>query len=73
MPRRRARELHGHLGRRPVRRLLPRGRRYVRRPWDARDAVAPGRVEHYNNCLDGLSYRLYADDGTFYYGTHLSA
>ena len=36
-------------------------------------AVAPGRVEHYNNSLGGLSYRLYADDGTFYYGTHLSA
>jgi murein DD-endopeptidase MepM/ murein hydrolase activator NlpD len=36
-------------------------------------AVAPGRVEHYNNNLGGLSYRLYADDGTFYYGTHLSA
>ena len=36
-------------------------------------AVAPGRVEHYNNDLGGLSYRLYADDGTFYYGTHLAA
>ncbi len=36
-------------------------------------AVASGRVEHYNNSLGGLSYRLYADDGTFYYGTHLSA
>jgi Peptidase family M23/Transglycosylase SLT domain len=36
-------------------------------------AVAPGRVDHYNNSLGGLSYRLYADDGTFYYGTHLSA
>ena len=36
-------------------------------------AVAAGRVEHYNNSLGGLSYRLYADDGTFYYGTHLSA
>jgi murein DD-endopeptidase MepM/ murein hydrolase activator NlpD len=36
-------------------------------------AVAPGRLEHYNNTLGGLSYRLYADDGTYYYGTHLSA
>jgi murein DD-endopeptidase MepM/ murein hydrolase activator NlpD len=36
-------------------------------------AVAPGRVEHYNNSLGGRSYRLYADDGTFYYGAHLSA
>lgn len=36
-------------------------------------AVAPGRVEHYNNSLGGLSYRLDADDRTFYYGTHLSA
>jgi hypothetical protein len=36
-------------------------------------APAPGRVEHYHNSLGGLSYRLYADDGTFYYGTHLAA
>jgi murein DD-endopeptidase MepM/ murein hydrolase activator NlpD len=36
-------------------------------------SVAPGRVEQYHNSLGGLSYRLYADDGTFYYGTHLSA
>jgi murein DD-endopeptidase MepM/ murein hydrolase activator NlpD len=35
-------------------------------------APAAGRVEHYDNSLGGLSYRLYADDGTFYYGTHLS-
>ena len=36
-------------------------------------AVAPGTVEHYHNNLGGLSYRLTADDGTYYYGTHLSA
>jgi murein DD-endopeptidase MepM/ murein hydrolase activator NlpD len=35
-------------------------------------AAAPGRVEHYDNSLGGLSYRLYADDGTLYYGTHLA-
>lgn len=35
-------------------------------------APAPGRVEHYDNALGGRSYRLYADDGTFYYGTHLA-
>lgn len=35
-------------------------------------AVADGRVEHYNNSLGGLSYQLDADDGTSYYGTHLS-
>lgn len=35
-------------------------------------APAPGRVEHYDNALGGLSYRLYTDDGTFYYGTHLA-
>jgi hypothetical protein len=35
-------------------------------------AVAPGTVEHYHNSLGGLSYRLTADDGTYYYGTHLS-
>jgi murein DD-endopeptidase MepM/ murein hydrolase activator NlpD len=36
-------------------------------------AVAAGTVEHYDNDLGGLSYRLTADDGTYYYGTHLSA
>lgn len=36
-------------------------------------ATAAGTVEHYNNTLGGLSYRLYADDSTYYYGTHLSA
>jgi hypothetical protein len=36
-------------------------------------AVAAGTVEHYHNDLGGLSYRLTADDGTYYYGTHLSA
>jgi murein DD-endopeptidase MepM/ murein hydrolase activator NlpD len=35
-------------------------------------APADGIVEHYDNQLGGLSYRLYADDGTYYYGTHLS-
>jgi murein DD-endopeptidase MepM/ murein hydrolase activator NlpD len=36
-------------------------------------AVAAGVVEHYHNSLGGLSYRLTAEDGTYYYGTHLSA
>ncbi|MGH9213031.1 MAG: M23 family metallopeptidase [Acidimicrobiales bacterium] len=36
-------------------------------------APADGTVEHYNNQLGGLSYRLFGDDGTYYYGTHLSA
>jgi murein DD-endopeptidase MepM/ murein hydrolase activator NlpD len=36
-------------------------------------AVAAGTVEHNDNDLGGLSYRLTADDGTYYYGTHLSA
>ena len=36
-------------------------------------AVAAGSVEHYYNSLGGLSYRLFVDDGTYYYGTHLSA
>jgi murein DD-endopeptidase MepM/ murein hydrolase activator NlpD len=36
-------------------------------------APANGRLEHYDNRLGGLSYRLHADDGTYYYGTHLSA
>lgn len=36
-------------------------------------APADGMVDHYDNQLGGLSYRLYADDGTYYYGTHLSA
>lgn len=42
----------------------------------AQDAplVAPvsGRVEHYNNRLGGLSYRLYGPNGLYLYGTHLS-
>lgn len=36
-------------------------------------APAGGTVEHYDNQVGGLSYRLTADDGTYYYGTHLSA
>jgi murein DD-endopeptidase MepM/ murein hydrolase activator NlpD len=36
-------------------------------------AVAAGTVEHYHNDLGGLSYRLTADDGTYYFGTHMSA
>lgn len=37
--------------------------------------VAPvsGRVEHRGNSLGGLSWHLYGDNGTYYYGTHLSA
>lgn len=37
--------------------------------------VAPvsGRLEHRTGGLGGLSWYLYADDGTMYYGTHLSA
>jgi peptidoglycan LD-endopeptidase LytH len=35
-------------------------------------APASGRVEHFDNSVGGLSYRLYGDDGTYYYGTHLS-
>jgi peptidoglycan LD-endopeptidase LytH len=37
--------------------------------------VAPvsGRVEHRGNSLGGLSWHLHGDDGTYYFGTHLSA
>ncbi len=37
--------------------------------------VAPvgGDVEHYNDSQGGLSWRLWGDDGNYYYGTHLSA
>lgn len=37
--------------------------------------VAPvaGRVEHFDDGLGGLSFRLWGDDGSYYYGTHLSA
>jgi murein DD-endopeptidase MepM/ murein hydrolase activator NlpD len=36
--------------------------------------VAPvsGRVEHQSSDLGGLSWYVYGDDGTTYYGTHLS-
>lgn len=36
--------------------------------------VAPvaGTVEHYNDSLGGLSFRLWGADGIFYYGTHLA-
>lgn len=36
-------------------------------------ASVPGVVEHANDSLGGLSYRLWGDDGTYYYGTHLAA
>lgn len=41
----------------------------------ATPVVAPvaGEVNHYNDSLGGLSFRLFGDDGNFYYGTHLSA
>jgi murein DD-endopeptidase MepM/ murein hydrolase activator NlpD len=37
--------------------------------------VAPvsGRVEHRSNSLGGLSWWVYGDDGTTYYGAHLSS
>lgn len=37
--------------------------------------VAPvaGRAEQSKNSLGGLSFRLWGDDGNFYYGAHLSA
>jgi murein DD-endopeptidase MepM/ murein hydrolase activator NlpD len=37
--------------------------------------VAPvaGRAEQSNNALGGLAFRLWGDDGNFYYGAHLSA
>ena len=37
------------------------------------ELVAPvsGRVEHFNSGIGGRSYRIYADDGNYYYGTHL--
>jgi murein DD-endopeptidase MepM/ murein hydrolase activator NlpD len=39
------------------------------------ELVAPvsGRVEHFANSLGGRSYRLFGDDGNYFYGTHLSA
>ena len=39
------------------------------------ELVAPvsGRVEHYSNSVGGRSYRLFGDDGNYFYGTHLSA
>ena len=38
------------------------------------ELVAPvsGRVEHYSNSVGGRSYRLFGDDGNYFYGTHLS-
>ena len=36
-------------------------------------AVADGTVEHGTDRLGGNVYRLTADDGTYYYGAHLSA
>jgi peptidoglycan LD-endopeptidase LytH len=35
-------------------------------------APASGRVEHRGSSLGGLSWWVHADDGTIYYGTHLS-
>jgi hypothetical protein len=37
--------------------------------------VAPvsGTVEHRSNTIGGLSFHLWGHDGTYYYGTHLSA
>jgi len=39
------------------------------------ELVAPvsGRVEHFDNAVGGRSYRLYGDDGNYFYGTHMSA
>lgn len=36
--------------------------------------IAPtsGSVEHYHDSLGGLSFRLWGEDGAYYYGTHLS-
>jgi murein DD-endopeptidase MepM/ murein hydrolase activator NlpD len=41
----------------------------------ATPTVAPvaGQVDHYDSGLGGLSWRIYGDDGNYYYGTHLSA
>ena len=38
------------------------------------ELVAPvsGRVEHYSNSVGGRSFRLFGDDGNYFYGTHLS-
>ncbi len=36
-------------------------------------APVPGTVEHRSNSLGGLSFHLWGDDGTYYYGTHLAA
>jgi murein DD-endopeptidase MepM/ murein hydrolase activator NlpD len=35
-------------------------------------APASGTIEHRENSIGGRSYHLVADDGTYYYGTHLS-
>ena len=39
------------------------------------EIVAPvsGRVEHFNSSLGGRSFRIYGDDGNYFYGTHLSS
>lgn len=38
------------------------------------ELVAPisGRVEHYSNSVGGRSYRIFGDDGNYFYGTHMS-
>ena len=51
-----------HLG---VDMLSPRGTPTV--------APVSGRVEHRSNSLGGLTWHLYGDNGTYYYGAHLSA
>ena len=39
------------------------------------ELVAPvsGRVEHFTNSVGGRSFRLFGDDGNYFYGTHMSA
>lgn len=39
------------------------------------EVLAPvsGTVEHRSNPVGGLSYHMWGDDGSYYYGTHLSA
>ena len=38
------------------------------------DLVAPvsGTVQHFTSGIGGRSYRIFADDGNYYYGTHLA-